>query len=100
MTVQVEWEREEQYFSHLEKKENMEQRLASIRELRVYVSQCKQVHTMSCMSLSASNVMYVSQCKQCHVYTYHTEQVCTCAIGSSETQSWVSVSLPSCSVAT
>ena len=82
MTVQVEWEREEQYFSHLEKKENMEQRLASIRELRVYVSQCKQVHTctMSCMSLSAS------RCIQCHVYTYHTEQVCTCAIGSSETQ--------------
>lgn len=39
---EVEWEKEEQYFSQHEKKENMEQRLSSITELHVYVSQCKQ----------------------------------------------------------
>ena len=46
--MQAEWEREEQYFTLREKKENMEERLGSIRELHVHVSQCRQVRVVGC----------------------------------------------------
>ena len=42
-TLQDEWEREQEYFDRLEKKENLEEKLKSITELRVTVVQCKQV---------------------------------------------------------
>lgn len=42
--MQDEWEREQEYFDRLEKKENIEEKLKSITELRVAVIQCKQVH--------------------------------------------------------
>lgn len=40
---QEEREREEEYFDYLEKKENIEEKMASLKELRVNVVQCKTV---------------------------------------------------------
>ena len=40
---QEEREREEEYFEYLEKKENIEEKMASLKELRVNVVQCKTV---------------------------------------------------------
>ena len=42
-SLQGEREREEQYFDYLEKKENIEEKMASVKELRVNVVQCKIV---------------------------------------------------------
>ena len=41
--LQEEREREEEYFDYLEKKENIEEKMASLKELRVNVVQCKLV---------------------------------------------------------
>ena len=43
--LQDEWLREQEYFDRLEKKENMEEKLRNITELRVKVVQCKEVCT-------------------------------------------------------
>ena len=40
---QEEREREEEYFDYLEKKENIEEKMASLKEVRVNVVQCKLV---------------------------------------------------------
>ena len=42
-SLQGEREREEQYFDYLEKKENIEEKMASVKELRVNVVHCKLV---------------------------------------------------------
>ena len=39
----MELDKEEEYFERLEKKENLEEKLQTIRELRVAVVQCKEV---------------------------------------------------------
>ena len=40
---QEEWEREESYFSQLEKKEELEKKMQSIMQLKVSVVQCTKV---------------------------------------------------------
>ena len=46
--IQEEWEKEEVYFEQLEKKEVMEDKLKTLKELSVTVVQCKQVCALVC----------------------------------------------------
>lgn len=44
MSLQGEKDKEEEYFDYLEKKENIEQKMASVKELQVNVIHCKLVN--------------------------------------------------------
>lgn len=78
---QEEREREEEYFDYLEKKENIEEKMASLKELRVNVVQCKtvsnqinEVFTYTCgqalgrtfINLLSYNIIAVSIAGQLH----------------------------------
>ena len=62
---QEEREREEEYFDYLEKKENIEEKMASLKELRVNVVQCKTVSKKMINVICWNNFLFYlqSQCK-------------------------------------
>ena len=45
--LQEEREKEEEYFERLEKKENIEEKMATVKEIRVNVVQCKLVRYLN-----------------------------------------------------
>lgn len=74
--MQGEREREEEYFNYLEKKENIEEKMASIKELRVNVVQCREVcliayNICTCMPNSTFHVFV-----QCNYTAESQSELC------------------------